>query len=85
MNNSGKSEAAPHAFPGRAGELADLMAESARLLRRTTAENPAADAWKPLWHKRFSAALALARHDEQRAESALRRLCDDVAEAVERR
>ncbi len=81
MRESEDSVSAPHRFSGPAGDLADLMAQVARLLSRPTSHSGASRAEIALWHKRLRVAINLARHDEEAARSALERLLQDRREA----
>lgn len=65
---------APHAYPGRDGEIADAMAATAALLARSHSVGRLDTRRTALLHKRFRAAVALARHDAEAAAGALARI-----------
>jgi hypothetical protein len=77
--------AAPHAFPGAAGDAADGLAETARWLTAARSRTQVPEARIALWHRRFEVAAAVARHDPAAARSLLDALRQEVAEAVDTR
>jgi trans-aconitate methyltransferase len=71
--------AAPHGFPGAAGEAADALAEAARKLAEARSRGDLPEERLSLWHKRFEIAAAVARRDPAAAGALLEALGEEVA------
>ncbi|HEX5533116.1 MAG TPA: hypothetical protein VFX33_05185 [Actinomycetales bacterium] len=74
-----KSLPTGHAFPGVAGEAADLMAAVARRLAQLPRPTATGTEELSLLHKRFHAALALSRHDPHAARRSLAALLERLS------
>jgi hypothetical protein len=71
--------AAPHRFPGAAGEAADALAEVAHRLTEARSRQHLPEDRLSLWRKRFEAAAAASRRDPAAAGALLEALGEEVA------